>query len=251
MIGIRKRTPRVILQDRDRRLFASLSRIRAATANQLATLCSFASRTRVNARLRQLCSAGHLCREFVGTISGGRMAVYMLPGKRIKARSGPAGFEAAVQHRLAISDVYVAVEQEAAYGRLVASWHEPRDLLTPSRLIPDAEVVLSAGGTDHLCFLEIDRATEGIAVWRHKIARYLSLARSPNLADQIGASRFRVLIVATSELQARRIQAAGSGSTDRVFWISTIQSIASAGFAGPIWLRPRGQERHALIQGEL
>jgi hypothetical protein len=247
MIGIRERTPRIILQDRDRRLLASLSRIRAATATQLAAIGAFTSRTRINARLRQLCSAGYLCRDFIGTISGGRTAVYMLAGKRIKARSGPAGFEAAVQHQLAISDVYVAVEQEAALGRLVASWHEPRDLLTPSRLIPDAEVVISADGTDHLCFLEIDLGTEGIAIWRHKIARYLSLAHSSSLEGQIGSDRFRVLVVASSESQARRIQAAASPSTEKVFWISTIQSIASAGFGGPIWLRPQGQERHALI----
>src|SRR3989442_15138047 len=108
MIGTRPRKPRAILQERDQRLLAFLELLRVATREQIAAHCGFRSRSRASARLSLLVSAGYLSRDFIGTITGGRAAVYMLPGKRIRAQRGPAGQEAAIQHQLAVNEVYLA-----------------------------------------------------------------------------------------------------------------------------------------------
>ncbi len=247
MIGTRKYQSRIVLQIRDRRLLDILNVLRVATGSQLAALCGFTSATRTNARLHQLVDAKYLHRDFIGTITGGRSAVYMLPSRRIRARNGPAGFEAAVQHQLAINRVYIALDQEVTAGNLTVNWRTPSASVGLSKLVPDAEIILTTTANVGLCFLELDYGTEGKSVWRSKVVRYLDLAKDEAALRHLGAERFRVLVIATTEATLRRIKATIAETTGKVFWLTTLQSITDAGFLSPIWLRPVGEERRALI----
>jgi len=247
MIGTRTYKPRVIIQARDRKMLNLLDLLRVATGNQLAILCGFTSTTRINARLHQLVAAKYIHREFIGTIAGGRLAVYMLPRKRVRARNGPAGLEAAVQHQLAVNRVYLALDREVTATQLAIAWRPPSRATTESKLIPDAEITLGALPNARLCFLEVDYGTEGSKVWRSKVGRYLDLAADAEALRRLAVERFRVLVIATTDAALRRIRATVAETTDKVFWLTTIQSITEAGFLAPIWLRPKGDEKHALI----
>ena len=67
-----------MLRERDRKLFRELSIMRVIDREQTKIVAGFGSTTRVNTRLLALSRAGFLKHAFVGTIAGGRKAVYAL-----------------------------------------------------------------------------------------------------------------------------------------------------------------------------
>lgn len=249
MIGTRNTRYKVILQMRDRRILSLLESLRAATKQQIAAVCGFDSDTRANARLSQLIRAKYLARDFIGTIRGGRLAVYFLPGRRPKARRGPAGFEAAVMHELEIGEVYLALKRAAENQGWRFSWNRPAAPLGQSAAIPDALIQLEALGERKTFLLEHDRATEGMRIWKEKVAKYLDLARSQGLLQLLGSERFAVLVVVPSEKRLAQIRAAIAVQTGKIFWISTVQAINRDGFLAPVWLRPEGGQRLSLLGG--
>ena len=100
-------------------------------------------------------------------------------------------------------------------------------------------------------FLEVDLGHEGRKVWKQKIDGYLRYARSGHFEQQFGLARFRVLVLANSERRLASIRSVAAQQTDKLFWFSTL-SITNAvqnreGFWSPVWLRPQGDERLALI----
>src|SRR4051794_3924877 len=70
---------RIILQPRDKHLLETLSKIRLVDRFQAMEIAPFASASRAKTRLIALVRSGHLDRFFVGTIKGGRRAIYVLP----------------------------------------------------------------------------------------------------------------------------------------------------------------------------
>ncbi len=65
----------LILQDRDRRLFAELGVMRVVDRDQAMRVAGFQSVTRANSRLLALTRAGFLRRFFLGTVGGARKAL--------------------------------------------------------------------------------------------------------------------------------------------------------------------------------
>src|SRR5262249_24358666 len=113
----------VALTDRDRRLFFELSIMRFIDRDLAKTVAGFNSTTRVNARLLLLTQAGYLTRTFIGSISGGRKAVYRLSSKAIPtdgALLNSPGSRSAInshselfiEHQLAVNDIYALVKHK-------------------------------------------------------------------------------------------------------------------------------------------
>src|SRR5215831_10345600 len=73
----------VVLTARDRRLLSELGVMRVVDRELAKVVAGFGSTTRANTRLLALTQAGYLKREFVGTIAGGRKAVYNLSKKAL------------------------------------------------------------------------------------------------------------------------------------------------------------------------
>lgn len=71
----------LILQPRDRQLLAALGQISILDRDLVKTVAGFSSTTRANTRLLELTRAGLLQRFFLGTMAGGRKAIYRLSGK--------------------------------------------------------------------------------------------------------------------------------------------------------------------------
>lgn len=249
MIGNRRAHHIVILQARDRKIVSLLKALRVATKQQIADVCGFDSDTRAHSRLLQLIRAKYIARDFIGTIAGGRLAVYFLPGRRPKARRGPAGFEAAVTHGLEIGDVYLALVRGAQNQGIRFRWSKPDRPLGQSGVIPDALIDIETGGARKTFLLEHDRATEGVRIWKEKVSKYLNLARSPELHEIVGSERFAVLVVVPSERRLVQIRAEIASQTSKIFWISTVEAINRDGLLASVWLRPDGLQRLPLLGG--
>jgi hypothetical protein len=246
MVGTRNQKIRVVLQDRDREILRILGILRVATRQQLQGLSGFNSRSRSSARLSALVDAGYLHRDFIGTIKGGRLAVYMQPTNRIRPRNGPAGLEAALNHHLAVADVYCLTQiRLRTHPDTRFDWTTP-ELPKASGIIPDGTFTLATSDKATTCYLEVDLGTEGHEVWKGKIDRYLSLARSVQVTAPT-ADRFRVLIVVPSVRRLESLRTLISKATDKLFWLTTLQQIKSEGLFASIWLRPRSAELLSLL----
>src|SRR5215813_6972122 len=73
----------VVLTQRDRRLFSELSVMRFTDRELAKVVAGFNSTTRANTRLLQLTQAGYLAHTFIGSITGGRKAIYRLSNKSL------------------------------------------------------------------------------------------------------------------------------------------------------------------------
>lgn len=243
---------RVILQPRDRKLLEVLSNVRFLDRWQAAELAGFTSATRAKARLLGLTRSGYLSRFFVGTIAGGRKAVYHLPSTRRERRQSKllasVRTEQFAEHELALSGLYLALR---AVGRSVGMrWQRITEGL-PDRagVVPDAYFELEGAAQEEKLgfFLEVDLGTESAPVWDRKVRGYLKFAQSGAFQARFGLPAFRVLVVARGEDRINAIRSMIAKRTDKVFWLATTETINCEGLWSAIWLRPRGEQRHALL----
>jgi hypothetical protein len=251
----------MVIQDRDRHLLRELAVMRVVDREQAKTVAGFGSTTRVNARLLGLTRAGLLRRFFLGTTPGGRKALYSLSAKgaalvgvperglrRRKDEALVANYF--IEHQLTVNQAYCAVRYGANLpsGVTFRRWLGFYSPLTPGlRLIPDGYCELQTSSSVFSAFLEVDLGNETLTVWKGKVQNYLHYALSGNYDKQFGQGRFRVLVVAQSERRLQSIRKVVAGSTEKIFWFSSIESIEREGFFGAAWLRPKGDERQFLI----
>jgi hypothetical protein len=60
-------------------------------------------------------------------------------------------------------------------------------------------------------------------------------------------NRFRVLVIVNSERRLRSIQKVIAASTEKIFWLASLQAIRKNGFFAPVWFRPTGSESQSWI----
>lgn len=258
MTGNRRGFNGLVVQDRDRHLLSELSVMRIIDRETARPVAGFPSLATANMRLLALTRAGLLRRFFVGSIAHGRKAVYTLSSKGsalVSATLGgihrPSGRlvvgDTFVEHQSAINQFYVAVKygpQSTVFRR----WLTFRQPISEAiKLTPDA--YLEVGSTAGLrpMFLEADRGTEALSVWRQKTTYYLQLALSGEFQKQFRHPQFRVLVVATTERRLENIRTTVAKSTDKIFWFTTFDLINRNGIWSPIWFRPTGDQRQLLI----
>jgi len=259
MAGNRRKV-RTILQERDRRLLRELATMRIIDRELTKVAAGFGSTTRANTRLLKLTRAGLLHRFFVGTIAGGRKAIYTLSRqgglvagtehRRISRSHGTTLVgDLYVDHQMRINDVYVTVKfRPLPVGARFIGWrvfHEP--LTQGSRLVPDGYFELATLAGIRPIFLEIDLGNQAMKVWQQKVRSYLQLAVSGDFSRVFGQSQFRVLVITTSPRRLAKIRATAARQTDKMFWLSDFQSINRAGFWSSVWLRPTGDRALPLI----
>jgi len=258
MSGNRRRG--IVLQARDRHLLSELAVMRVIDREMTKVVAGFGSTTQVCLRLLELTRAGLLRRFFVGTIGGGRKAVYTLSSKGADAVSAqlagirrPEGKlvsgDRFIEHQTAINGIYLAVKYPnvptaAAQFR---RWHTFRRAISDAiKLVPDGYLEVVFGQGIRPMFLEVDLGTEALSVWKQKVAYYLQLAVSGEFTQRFRQSQFRVLVVANSERRVGNIRSTVSESTDKIFWFTTVDSITREGIWSAIWLRPSGDQHHSL-----
>lgn len=250
----------MVIQDRDRALLRALSELRVIDREQAKVVGGFTSTTRVNARLLALTQAGMLKRFFLGTRAGGAKALYSLSPKGaayvgVRERGPQRRHDAAlvgdlfVEHQLAVNDIYCAFKTQSLPGVSLREWRFFYKPLTPLiRLVPDAYLELETPSGTSSAFLELDRGSESLKVWKEKVRNYLQYAVSEAFAKEFRQSRFRVLVIAHSERRMQSIRRAVGEATDKIFWFASLESINRDGLFAPLWLRPRGEDRLPLIK---
>jgi hypothetical protein len=207
----------------------------------------FHSTTRANARLLALTRAGLLARTFVGTIAGGRKAVYLPPERRRSVRAGRRGGAAVLEHQLAVASVYQAFRWAKPPCLPVAEWQTFSAPIIPgSRLIPDGLLELTHPSGTVPVFVEADRGTEALSIWRQKAAKYLELAVGRHHESVCGPGPFYVAVVAPGRRRCANIARAVSSVTHKLFWITTAEDLAAHGPSASIWLRPDGSKPEQL-----
>lgn len=215
----------LILQPRDERLLALLTRVRFLTSGQVqALLFSRASLSAACRRLRRLSRSGLLiCSRLpllVGTgplRAGTRLYSLSREGARVLAQLGgksishsePNPFAPTVQHDLiAIRTLVSVLVEMRARGHLVERWCDDRELhrrlhayragyRSRARMpVPDASIQL-AGQTFHVEILRAP-ARGGNRSIREKLLRYVRVAHSKQLLEAYGDKRVRAVLLATA-----------------------------------------------------
>lgn len=250
----------VVLQERDRHLLAELGVMRIMDRETAKVVAGFGSTRRANARLLQLTRGGLLRRFFVGSIAHGRKAVYTLSPKGADLVQATLGGlkrpserlvvgDMFVAHQSGINEIYLAIKYRPSSASIrLIRWLSFRQPISESiKLAPDGYCEIAPGQNLLPMFVEVDRGTEALGVWAEKVAYYLQLAVSGEFHKRFRQPRFRVLVVVNSERRLANIRATIAKATDKIFWLTTFNSIHREGFWSPIWLRPTGDQRRSLI----
>jgi hypothetical protein len=241
----------LILQDRDLRLLEALETLRAIDREQAKLVGGFRSTTRANTRLLALTRAGFLRRAFLGN----RQAVYWLASTNRQqasqselTRREPTSLY--LRHRLEINKIHLLVKYRTipVPGWWLVRWEAfPRSLSPALPLIPDGYFEIRSAAGVRACFLEVDLGTEALPVIHRKVQLYLQLAASGEFSTLFHQSQFRVLVVATSARRVASLRQTIAGLTDKIFWLTTLESINQDRFWSAVWLRPTGDQMQPLI----
>jgi hypothetical protein len=258
MAGNRRRG--VVLQDRDRHLLSEIDVMRVVDRDMVQSIGAFDSPRRTNRRLLKLTRAGLLRRFFVGSVAYGRKSIYTLSPKGaeiVSAKFGrisrPSGRlvlgDTFIEHQSGINEIYLAIKYKPLpAGTRLVRWHTFRQAISEAiKLTPDAYFEIASSESIRAAFVEVDLGTEALKVWQQKTAHYLQLAVSGEFATKFRQQQFRVLVVANSDRRLTNIRATVAKSTDKVFWFASLDNIHRDGFWSPIWLRPKGDQRHSLL----
>lgn len=251
----------LIIQARDRHLLSEIGLLCDIDLETAMMMAPYGSKTQGKLRLLELTRAGYLTRYFVGTINGGRKAIYRLSPKGAalvrapvhsplrKLRSHVAS-DLFLEHRLRINSVFLILK----YGPIPVEgvqfrhWRGFSEPITKSiGLIPDAYCELMSAPGIRPMFLEVDLGTEALQVWVRKTQRYLQFATSGEFARMFEQPQFRVLVIADSARRLENIRATVARSIDRIFWFTTFELINREDFWSAIWLRPTGDQKQSLL----
>jgi hypothetical protein len=253
--------PRMVLQERDLRLLRELHAMRIVDREQAALVGRFGSVTRVNARLLALARAGFLRRVAVGTERGGHKYLYALTrsGARVVAlpyadvpltpHNVIAG-QPFLEHQLRLNAVYLRLKHHAIplSDAGCERWQTfTKPLAANLPLVPDAYIELRTANGIVPIFLEIDRGTESLRVWRGKVEQYVSLAVSGTFARMFSQPQFRVLVIVPSDRRLATLRAGIARATTKIFWLTTTAACDAPGFWDSIWYRPTGDDPRPLI----
>jgi len=231
-----------------------LSLMRVIDREQARLVAGFRSIMVANRRLLALTRAGLLKRFFIGTVAGGKKALYSLsplganleqvPCRGPRRRNDEAvTVDFFVYHQLGINDIYCDLKYypiPLADTRLVrwTSFNSPID--SHSSLKPDGYLEVQSSQKTIAAFLEFDLGHENLTVWKGKVAAYLRYAVSGEFERVFHQPQFRVIVVTDTERRRKALRRATATITDKIFWFSTTDSSRRDGFWSSIWLRPRG-----------
>jgi len=252
---------RIIVQDRDRHLLRELAVLRVVDRELVKLVAGFGSTTRANARLLPLKDAGLLRRFFLGTTASGRKALYSLSKRgaelvEVPYRGLRRGSDETlvadifVTHQLRINEILCTAKYRPVPIPDVRflQWKTFYEPIDPGRsLIPDGYVEFATPLKTLAAFIEVDLGTETKSVWRRKCEAYLAYAISGNFERQFALPQFRTLVIAPSERRLSSLRVATAELTEKIFWLTTFESIAKDGFWSAIWQRPNDHHPQSLI----
>jgi hypothetical protein len=251
------KVPRVIVTDRDRQLLQYLDEAKLLDRDQIRQLLGIRSISQANVRLLQLHTAGLVRRFFLGTIAGGRKAIYSISPKGAatvgldkvwrfqRSDNELLVGEAFVEHQLAVNWCWIS----AKYGsdcKLIRFVRFTEPIAPALQLIPDAYAELESSDGVHPFFLEVDLGTESSRVWDRKVELYLKLATSGEYGRIFRQPRFKVAVVCITQGRLESLRRTIRKHTSKLFYFSLLETTNRDGFAHPHWQRPEGDARELI-----
>jgi hypothetical protein len=222
-------------------------------------ICGFPSVNRANDRLLRLHRGGFLRRHFVGTEAGGRKALYtispksaaiVLPATQWKLQRPENVLlvgEGFIAHQSAVNWIWIAAKYRALPDAEFLRWVSFSKQLSESiSLVPDGYFELKSAETILSVFVEVDLGTETSKVWERKIALYIKLATTGEFNRIFQQPRFKVAVIATSELRLRNLRRIVATHTAKIFFFNLLETINRDGLLASTWLRPEGDARQPL-----
>ena len=248
---------RIVVTERDRQLLAFLSEAKLLDREQIQQLLDFGSVTRANDRLSRLHAAGLLYRYFVGTIAGGRKALYAISPrgaatigqamvwKLHRSQSELLVGEPGVEHQLAVNWCWISMKcgPDTNLIRFVR-FNEPISPALP--LAPDGYAVLRGSEGIQPVFLEVDLTTETSRVWDRKVELYLKLAASGEFDKLFQQPRFKVAVVCTTKRRLDGLRRVVRKHTAKLFYFTLLETIRRDGLCASPWLRPEGDAHQSI-----
>jgi len=241
----------LVLQERDLRLLEELETLVAVDREQAKLIAPFHSTRRANDRLLALTRAGFLRRAFLGT----QHAVYWLastgreqPSHNELSRREPTSLF--LRHRLEINKVHLLLKYRSIPipGWWFVRWQGFTKNLSPAvPLIPDGYCELRSAAGVRASFLEVDLGTERAPIFERKVQLYLQLAASGEFSQLFHQPQFRVLVVASSLRRVHSLRQTIARQTDKIFWLTTLDSIHPDRFWSAVWHRPTGNQPQPLL----
>jgi hypothetical protein len=228
--------------------------MRVIDREQAKLVGGFHSLRRVNRRLLALTRAGLLKRFFMGTVAGGKRALYSLSPLSAKLVQVPCRgprrrkdeavtVDFFVHHQLCINEIYCVLKYQTIPLSTIqlGCWKNFTSPIDAKRsLKPDGYFEIHSGqDTLASSFLEMDLGHENLVVWRTKVQKYLDYAVSGDFERTFHQRQFRVLVVTDSERRREVLRRATLSVTEKIFWFSTIDSIHRNGFWSRTWFRSR------------
>lgn len=247
----------ILLTGRDLVLLRALVEAKLLDREQIQKLLDFGSVTRVNERLSRLHAAGLLHRYFLGTLAGGRKAIYGISqrgsnaigrGKVWKLQRSEDELlvgEAFVEHQLAVNWCWISMKCVASPSLIrFVRFNEP---IAPSvPLTPDGYAELETPNGTQAVFLEVDFGNETSRIWARKTELYLKLATHGDFERIFHQQRFKIAVVCTSERRIESLRRTVSNQTNKIFYFSLLKAIKRDGVAATHWLRPEGDLREPI-----
>jgi hypothetical protein len=248
----------LVLQERDLRLLRELQMMRVLDREQVRVVAGLRSVTRANARLLKLTRIGLLRRVTVGTERGGHKFLYALTPAGARAADVPysavplnthaiiAG-QPFLEHQLRLNALYLRLRYDSPPNTTIQRWRTFQQPIAKNlKLIPDAYFELVTKDGLKAMFVEVDRGTESLRIWRGKVNQYLALAVSGQFPQVFGQQQFRVLVVVPSMRRLQTVSRCIAATTTKIFWLAANDSIDREPW-GPIWCRPTDNRPQSLI----
>jgi len=251
---------RVVATARDCEFLEQLAEMKILDREQFQMIAGIRRVNRANDRLLRLHSVGLLRRHFLGTVAGGRKAVYSLSskGSQLIGRDKFWKFQHSddelligdsfTAHQTAVNWASISAKYRCPPGIEFLRWINFREPLTRAlSIIPDGYFEFRAAGEVRAQFVEVDLGTESSRSWEHKAEEYLKLATSAEFSRLFRQTRFRVLVTAPSDRRLQNIRAVVGRHTTKIFFFIDQLTINRDGLFTSSWLRPEGEERCSLV----
>jgi len=259
----RKKTPKVIITDRDIELFDVLRKHGVMTRKQVQEDFNWDCVSDVNRRLRKLYDVGYIDRRFLPRKFGPTPAVYMIGNEGVKTLASEKRFKVAtlnrrryrfknlsdnlLPHELLITDYACLLKSTLRrYPDCgIHKWESDEEIVERCNVIDggaDVELKPDAYGSYHLhktlfnFFLEADLGTEPISRIKKKVELYRSFKASGLFQKSFKRKAFRLFIVTNSGIRARNMCQSLPVVDDLKIFIGNFEAIRIDPLFAPVWL---------------
>jgi hypothetical protein len=272
-----KKPGRLILQPRDREIIVAVYTFRFLMREQIQRLFGLNCTRRVNIRLRKLYDHHYLSRFFLPTVRGSGKAVYHLGPKGVTVIAEELGLdpglvkkkvkgisqlkELFLTHALQLNEVRIAFTHaiENFSGMSLERWINDNDCEQEYKVTSRGKEVVKRFRPDGYCrfwyqeklfsfFLELDRSTMTLGRFKRKVSTYLEFDRVGYYQERFGVKYFRVLVITQTEERLLNLKRSVETVTDKIFWFTTIDRIATEKVFAPIWKRAGRHGPYPLIR---